>query len=108
MRVLETGEQLEAAVQASVMRFYASFGCEVARFSERRRSRIQKGWPDLVVFCPRKQTMWFHECKRESHGVQSEDQRTIQGWAEACGVAYVLGGVQAASDHLVNLGLLKP
>lgn len=107
MRLLNQVEQREVEIQRSVMRFYASFGCEVARFNEARRTRSTPGWPDLYIFCPSKRTTWMHECKA-MWGVQSEAQGTIQRWAESCGLIYVLGGVQAAQDHLVTLGLILP
>lgn len=107
MRLLNQVEQREVEIQRSVMRFYASFGCEVARFNEARRTRSTPGWPDLYIFCAAKRTTWMHECKA-GRGVQSIAQSTMQGWAESCGLAYIIGGVQAAQDHLVNLGLIQP
>ena len=98
--------QRESEVQASVIRFYEAFGCRVARFSEGRRSRITRGWPDLYVFLPSKRITWAHETKAHG-GKQSADQGTIQTWFEECAVAYVIGGVQAAHDYLASLGLVE-
>ncbi len=107
MRVASITEQLEHDVQSAVIRYYETFGCEVARFSEGRRSRITPGWPDLAVGCVRKRAFWVHETKRTHGGIQSSAQSSTQQWLEACGVRYILGGVPAAHAHLVSLGLIR-
>lgn len=106
MRVLNGREQRESEVQASVIRFYRAFNCDVAHFSERRTSRITPGWPDLMVFPPRGH-IFAHETKAEG-GRQSSAQSTIQAWFERCGIAYVTGGVGEAHQHLVRVGLAEP
>lgn len=108
MRLETTIEQLENDVQRATVAFYEAMGCVVARFSEGRRTRITPGWPDLAVGCIRKGKFWVHETKRTKGGRQSADQSSIERWLVACGVPYVLGGVQAAHDHLVNIGVLEP
>jgi hypothetical protein len=100
-------DQLERDVQRAVMAFYASMGCEVIRFSEGRRTRVTPGWPDLAVFCLRKGQMWVHEIKRPG-GQQRPAQGNVERFFQACHVPYLLGGVQAAHDHLVNIGVLEP
>lgn len=108
MRQATTQDLLENDVQRAVMAFYRSFDIEIARFSERRtgRTRVTAGWPDLVLGCVRKRAFWVHETKRERGGRQSIEQGHMQQWLEACGVPYLIGGVQAAQDHLVTLGLI--
>lgn len=95
----------EKDVQASVMRFYEAFDCQVIRFSEGRRTHVTPGWPDLAVFCPRKRTHWVFEVKAKG-GKQSDRQFMMQALAESCGLAYIIGGVQEAQDHLISIGLL--
>lgn len=106
--VLTLPGRLETEVQRATIAFYESFGCEIRRFSERRtgRTRVAKGWPDLVVFCPQKAAHWLHETKREKGGRQSPEQVSLQELAASCGLDYVIGGVQAASEHLTLIGLL--
>lgn len=108
MYALSIQDRLENEVQRATMAFYAQFGVELRRFSERRtgRTRIREGWPDLACFHRGKHAFWFHETKRDKGGKQSLGQRSMQELIEACGVPYLLGGVQAASEHLTKLGLL--
>ena len=110
MKILSVTDRLENEVQRATIAFYCTMGCDVRKFSERRtgRTRVSKGWPDLAVFCPRKAAFWLHETKRASGGRQSAEQGELQQLAESCGVPYVLGGVQAATDHLVKIGVLEP
>jgi|ERR1041385_6342031 hypothetical protein len=108
MREASVSDRLESDVQRAVIAFYRSFDIEIARFSERRRSMIIRGWPDLGLFCLRKKAFWVHETKRDHGGIQSLEQRRLEEWFTACGIPYLLGGVQAAHDHLINLGILKP
>lgn len=97
----------EKDVQASVMRFYEAFDCQIIRFNEGRKSRVTPGWPDLAVFCPRKRTHWVFEVKARG-GKQSGPQSLMQDLAEACGLTYLIGGVQQAQEHLIKIGLMRP
>lgn len=108
MRRPTTDERLEQDVQRAVIACYKDFGCEVARFSERRTgyTRLMPGWPDLMIFCARKAMLWGHETKRAKGGRQSAEQRTVQGWFEGCKHAYVIGGVEAALVHMQAIGLV--
>lgn len=105
VKVSSTAAYREREVQAAVIRFYQTLGCEVVRFAEGRRTRITPGWPDLAVFHLTKKAFWVHECKRQG-GKQSGQQHIVELWCQSCGVPYILGGVQAASDHLTELGIL--
>src|SRR5882757_1671638 len=107
MRVLNMAEARESLVQQAVIRFYQSFAIQVIRFSEGRRTKVTPGWPDLACFCPQKRAFWLHEVKRDG-GKQSIEQSTLQQLAESCDVPYIIGGVQAAQDHLVTLWLIAP
>jgi hypothetical protein len=110
MRILSVDDRLENDVQRAVTAFYRTFNIQIARFSERRtgRTRITPGWPDLALGCERKRAFWVHETKRVRGGIQSSEQSDMQRWLEACGVPYLIGGVQEAHDHLVKIGVLEP
>jgi hypothetical protein len=119
---LELGRQ---GVQAQVVKLYESVGCSVARTAQsyRRGSRREPGTPgipDLYVFPPLRHDQrvaaraghpavflapFWHESKAEG-GAQRPEQRDWQGRCRARGVAYVLGGVREALDHLRQIGLL--
>lgn len=107
MRIVSLADRRESELQHAVMRFYETLGCQVVRFSEGRRTRITPGWPDLAVFCPAKRTMWYHEVKGV-RGLQSPAQSSVQQLAESCGIAYLLGGVEVASEHLTRIGVIAP
>jgi hypothetical protein len=119
---LELGRQ---GVQAQVIDVYELVGCSVARVAQSyrrgtRRNPGTPGIPDLYVFPPLGKAEfratevghaalilapWWHETK-SSTGKQRLEQRA---WELACltrGVAYVLGGVREALDHLRKLGLV--
>jgi len=116
---------LECDVQHDVIVAYERVGCFVARMEQsyRRGSRREPGTPgvpDLYVFPPLREAQanaarvghaaicaapWWHETKRPG-GLQSPEQIKWQGRCMARGVAYVLGGVQAALVHLRQVGLI--
>ena len=122
MTQLELGRQ---GVQAQVVKLYESVGCFVARTAQsyRRGSRREPGTagiPDLYVFPPLRSEWaraaraghaaihaapWFHESKAPA-GRQRPEQVEWQIRCEARGVAYVMGGVREALDHLRKLGLV--
>jgi hypothetical protein len=115
MTQLELGRR---GVQAQVVKLYERVGCIVARTAQsyRRGSHRQAGTPgipDLYVFPPLQRGFgdrfvgaapWFHESKAPG-GRQRPEQREWQERCEARGVAYVLGGTEAALVHLRKLGL---
>ena len=116
---------LECDVQHDVIAAYERVGCVVARMEQsyRRGSRREPGTPgvpDLYVFPPLREDQgcaaavghvvvylapWWHETKRPG-GNQSLEQIKWQGRCTVRGVAYVLGGVQAALVHLRQVGLI--
>ena len=91
-------------IQHSVMELYRAFGCTVLRFNEGRRTQISNGWPDLYVFCPRREVTWAHEVKAPKEP-QSEGQQAMQELFKSCGLAYVIGGPNEAREHLDLLRL---
>jgi len=122
MTQLELGRQ---GVQAQVVKLYESVGCFVARTAQsyRRGSRREPGTPgipDLYVFPPLRTDVrraarvghpavyfapWWHESKAPD-GSQRPEQRDWQVRCDARAVAYVLGGVREALEHLRKLGLV--
>jgi hypothetical protein len=95
----------ESEIQHSVIGIYSTFGVEVRRFSEGRRTRISKGWPDLACFLPAKRLMWYHECKT-LNGRQSPAQSLTQRLVESCGIDFVVGGIREAEAQLRKVGLI--
>jgi hypothetical protein len=113
-------QQLEREIQRQVKAAYEACGCFVANFSQGYRpggkrhatTRQTKGIPDLYVFPPVREVRgplaghatvylapWWHETKRPG-ARQTAEQRTWQMRCEQRGVAYVLGGVAEAAEHL--------
>ena len=93
----------ETDVQARCKKRYRAVGCKVWDTSQKRRALITPGLPDLLVFHVGKQAFWFHEVKHKAP--QTDEQQKFQRACEACGVKYLLGGVEEATDHLRELGL---
>lgn len=98
---LRTGSEEQAAVRD----LYERVGCRVFATSERRKVDADPGIADLIVLCPRRRSMWFHESKAGT-GRQSDAQRKFQLAVEKCAIAYVLGGETAARAYLQAIGLL--
>lgn len=102
---LRTGSEEQAAVRD----LYERVGCKVYSTSSLRRTDADPGIADHIVLCRRKRgtrlAMWWHESKAGA-GSQTSAQKKFQQEVEACGMIYVLGGVDAASAHLVASGIL--
>lgn len=97
------GKATEKQVQAGVVKLYRMFGCVLWDTSQPMQAKITPGLPDLLVFCPRQGTGWYHETKTED-GKQTKAQRAFQQAAEACNQVYVLGGILAAAAQLKRIG----
>jgi hypothetical protein len=100
---------LEREIQADVVEVYDHLGLKVVKFSQYRLgsgTRQTKGIADLKVYCERKGLTWWHEVKTPS-GVQSKEQREFELMVRACHEAYVLGGMQAALNHLQLIEILS-
>ena len=100
---------LEREIQRAVVELYEGLGCEVIRFSQPGRrgsgTRQTPGIPDLRIYCARKRRSWWCEIKTPT-GRQSPAQALFQLIAEACGEAYVLGGMEANLAHCRAIELL--
>ena len=52
-------------------------------------TRIDRGFPDLVIFWPAPRGTWWVECK-SAKGKQTEHQRQFEAWVRASGGVYLL------------------
>jgi hypothetical protein len=107
-RIEEIDARLEKAIQLDVMKVYKGFSCKVYNLSQPRATKQTPGLPDLYVRPPRriKYRSFWHETKTPS-GVQSDDQLQFQMDCVAEGTDYVLGGVLAAEEQCIKLGLAE-
>src|SRR5690349_5339168 len=96
----------ERQIQARVTNLYRSVGAFVYSTSQKRRSGIAVGFPDLVVLLPQARGVIFHETKTP-HGKQSDAQVMFASRSAKSGVPYVLGGEAEAIAALQHLGFLK-
>lgn len=98
-RLLRALTPSEKQVQAAVMRLYTLAGCAVYNLSQARATNQTPGLPDLYVFHPATGAAWWHEVKKPG-GRPSPAQREFQARCAACGVAYLLGGLEEAEARL--------
>ena len=98
--------QRERDVQRDVVRLYESLGCAIYSTSQPRKAKyITPGIPDLMVFAPKVGRFWLHEIKSEK-GKPSSAQLDFETLCGSCGVGHVIGGVDAAKNHLRAIGLI--
>ena len=95
----------ERVVQASVVKLYKSLRCIVFDTSQPHRALITPGVPDLLIFAPRVGRFWFHEVKA-ADGKPTVEQAAFEELCGSCGVGHVIGGVDAAKNHLRAIGLI--
>lgn len=92
-------DRLEAEIQAECVRHYRANGFVVYEgLKERRKTRIDKGFPDLTLFHPRTKWFGYHEVKTPT-GTLRPDQRDFRDTCIATNVPHFVGGVEIA--HLV-------
>jgi hypothetical protein len=109
-RAEEVDRRLEKEIQASVVKLYTAFGCDVYNLSQARASKQTPGLPDLWCFyrgidLDRSFGFW-HETKTPK-GQQSVAQIEFEARCVSTGTLYVLGGVAAAEAHLIRFGLAE-
>jgi hypothetical protein len=95
----------EKRVQAAVVRLYESLRCKVYVLSQPRATMQTPGLPDLWVFAPSVGRAWWHETKAEG-GKPSPAQVVFEERCGSCGVGHVIGGMEAAKNHLRAVGLV--
>jgi hypothetical protein len=95
----------EKDVQAAVVKLYKAMGCEVYVLSQPRASMQTPGLPDLWVFAPRAGRAFWHESKA-ADGKPSAAQVVFENRCGSCGVGHVIGGIDAAKQHLRAIGLM--
>jgi hypothetical protein len=111
-REKEIDARLEKEIQAEVIKLYKAFGCAVYNLSQARASKQTPGLPDLVCFYEdqdkynNRSFSWWHETKTPS-GKQSDAQVEFQIRCRRVSVPYVLGGIRAAEEHLINFRLAE-
>jgi hypothetical protein len=103
----DEADRLEKEEELRIDRLYKALCLKVVRFSQPRRTMQTEGIPDRKVYVERKGLTYWHEVKRPVGGKQSEAQKKFQEMAERCGETYVLGGYNAAYDHLVAIGVIR-
>jgi hypothetical protein len=107
-REKEIDTRLEKEIQRDVVKRYKVCACKVYWLSQPRATKQSLGIPDLYIRPPRriKYRSFWHEAKTPT-GEQSEEQLEFQIDCDAEGTDYVLGGVVAAEDQLIKLGLAE-
>jgi hypothetical protein len=101
-------ERLEREIQAECVREYRANGCIVYEgLKEKRKTKIQPGWPDLGVFHPRTKTFWFHEVKTPT-GTLRPDQADFRETCLATGVPHYVGGIEVARQAISALSTITP
>ena len=88
----------------AVVDMYERMGCVVYDHTHpgREPKTTSPGHPDLTVFKPSHETMWYHEVKTDG-GKLGMAQSLFIATARECGVLTVIGGVQEALKMLPGL-----
>jgi hypothetical protein len=97
---------LEKDVQQAIKVMYATVGCSVYNLSQPRKTMQTPGLPDLLIFHEGKRAFWLHEVKRPG-GQLRPAQVVFQKLCEWCGIAYLVGGTEAAIEHLERLNIAR-
>lgn len=107
---LEKDFRLEREIQNDCIRLYRAHGCSVyitsVKMKVSKKAKVTPGVSDLIVFHTRARSMFFHECKNAS-GRLEPSQTNFQSDALAVGVPYIVGGIDAARNHLRRIGVLN-
>ena len=85
----------------AVVDTYERIGCVVHDHTHpgKEPRTTSPGHPDLTVFKPSHETMWYHEVKTEA-GKLGDAQMQFIATARECGIRTVVGGVSAALKDL--------
>jgi hypothetical protein len=105
-RVREDDERLEKEIQRDVWRLYRKHGCQVWWMSQPRATKQTPGPGDLIVFHARTGNAWWHETKT-STGEQEPAQKVFEEYCLTCDWQYVLGGIAAAENQLIKIGVAE-
>lgn len=108
----------EKAVQAQICALYRLAGCRIYSTSQYRPSHVSVGIPDLLVRHPARGVSWWFEVKTyQPRGFSWNDRATwhpkplapaqvvFATEAIQCGERHYWGGLPAAEDALIDLGL---
>jgi hypothetical protein len=98
-REREKDDRLEKAIRKDCIDRYRANGCVVYDTEQRRKTRGTPGVSDLIVFHHRTMSHWYHEVKAPT-GELEPSQRNFKEDCDACGIPYVVGGIEAAEAAL--------
>lgn len=96
---------LEDAEQDDVRKLYIAYGCVVYSTSQKRRSKVSEGIPDLWVFSERAGCAGWHETKRVRGGTLSPAQLEFRDLCQLTATDWCAGGLLEARRRLVRWGL---
>lgn len=96
---IATGADEDAHVNAG-RKLVRALGGHYAHNSQKRRSKVEPGISDSLIFFPRHRRFAFWEAKRVG-GKQSSAQKLFQELCEACGIDYVLGPLEALEAWII-------
>jgi hypothetical protein len=124
----DLSQVIESAVQNAVKEIFQLYGADIYDLSQGYRpggkrhgtTRQSKGLADLYVFFPRWQTaIWFEVKKRPDEWplngvessvrrefyrkVQTDHQMVFETHCAACGVRYLLGGLEEALEYVTEM-----
>jgi hypothetical protein len=105
-RIAEDDSRLEKEIQRDVVDLYLHFSCLVYNLSQARASKQSPGLADLYVIHLPSKHAWWHETKTPT-GKQRPAQREFQVIHKYTPVGYVVGGVLAAEEQLIKLGIAE-
>lgn len=103
-RVAEDADE-DAHVNAG-RKLVRSLGGHYAHNSQKRRSKVEPGISDSLIFFPRHRRFAFWEAKRIG-GKQSSAQKLFQELCEGCGLDYVLGPIEALETWIIAKAIAK-
>ena len=92
--------------QEAIVALFRSVGCVVWVTSDRRKSRLPPGFPDLLVSHPKLRTIAAWESKQRNEPVSEAQLQFEHDWASGHGL-YGRGDIEATRTWLERKGLLK-
>jgi hypothetical protein len=94
-------------VEANCRKVFEKAGCTVYSTSQRRRSRVSAGVPDLIVFGPPGAPFHLYFEVKAGRGKLSGAQRQFALHCQRSGIEFDCGGETAARQMLKHLLLSK-
>lgn len=97
-------DALEDEHVAAGVKIMLALGFEHVSYSQKKRAKVTPGIPDHRFYHRARRLFVWWESKA-SWGRQSPAQRNYQEMCDACGDPYVLGGVDAIRQWLIETGV---